>query len=125
MDIVESLSTLQIIYQIASLTPWLVNYKNGSFLRSRFLEVFTCVVIVVSTGILFYGLFGYRVLITFNMNEIGDTVDFIQLVGIRVAHIVSITEALFRREDQKVFYDHLKEIDYIFERSLNVDVDNG
>ncbi|XP_075156406.1 gustatory receptor 2a [Haematobia irritans] len=125
MDIVESVATLQIIYQIGSLSAWLVDHKTWTLKRSRFLEVYTCFILVVSTALLLYGIFADDALIKINANEIGETVDFIQLVGTRMAHIVSIGEALLRKQEQKKFYTELKEIDGIFERSLNIDVNNG
>ncbi|XP_013115193.1 putative gustatory receptor 2a [Stomoxys calcitrans] len=125
MDILESVSILQIIYQIGSLSPWLVDRSTWSLKRCRLLEVYTCLVILVSTALLLYGLFADDVLIKVNAHEIGETVDLIQLVGIRVSHIVSITEALVRKQEQKRFYDQLKEIDGIFEKRLNVNVNNG
>ncbi|XP_073828631.1 gustatory receptor 2a [Musca autumnalis] len=125
MEIMESVAIFQLIYQFANLTPWSINRKTWTYERSRLLEFYGGAVIFISTGVLLHSLFGQNAIITINSNDIGKTVDFIQLVGIRVAHIVSIAEALLRREDQKMFYQQLMEIDKIFEKSLNLDVENG
>lgn len=124
MDILESVFVLQRIYQVASLSAWRVDRKTWSFKRSRLLEFYTVVVILSASIFTLYALFTNDDFIKTNDNDIGQTVDFIQIVGIRIAHIVSITEALVRRQDQKKFYEELKEIDRIFECSLNVDVNN-
>ncbi|XP_061403038.1 putative gustatory receptor 2a [Musca vetustissima] len=125
MEIMETVAIFQLIYQITNLAPWALNRKTGNFERSRALEIYGMTILAISTILLFYGLFGKNALSTINSNDIGKTVDFIQLVGIRVAHIVSIAEALMRREDQKKFYEQLMEIDHIFEKSLNRDMHNG
>lgn len=124
MDILESVSTVQIIFQIASLSPWLLDRKTWSYKRSRILEIYTIIVILGASAFMLYGLFTDDDFVKTNDNDIGQTVDFIQMVGIRISHIVSISEALVRREDQKKFYDDLKEVDRIFECSLNVDINN-
>uniref|UniRef100_A0A1I8MVH4 Gustatory receptor n=1 Tax=Musca domestica TaxID=7370 RepID=A0A1I8MVH4_MUSDO len=125
MEIMDSLIVFQIIYQFTNLTPWSINRKGWIFQRSRILEAYCVAVILVSVVVLLYGLFSKNAITTINSNDIGKTVDFIQLVGIRVAHIVSIAEALIRREEQKKFYQQLIEIDKIFEKSLNIDLNNG
>lgn len=121
----DSLIVFQIIYQFTNLTPWSINRKGWIFQRSRILEAYCVAVILVSVVVLLYGLFSKNAITTINSNDIGKTVDFIQLVGIRVAHIVSIAEALIRREEQKKFYQQLIEIDKIFEKSLNIDLNHG
>lgn len=125
MDILQSVYILQIIYQIVNLSPWIVKYDLWTFQRSRFLEFYSVLVIMAATGYLLYDLFSDDEFIRTNDNEIGQTVDLIQMVGIRLSHIASISEALIRRNAQKQFYEHLKEIDRIFECSLNMDMEYG
>ncbi|XP_037958834.1 putative gustatory receptor 2a [Teleopsis dalmanni] len=62
------------------------------------------------------------------VNFIGSTetkVFIIQSNGIRFAHLISIIETIVRRIDQKTFYEDVREIDLIFQCSLNVNIDNG
>lgn len=124
MDILETVSGLHILYQIVNLLPCLIDRKTWTFKKSGLLEIYTIIVILASVAFTLYGLFTDDDFIKTSVNDVGQTVDFIQMVGIRVAHIVSIAEALVRRKEQKKIYEEVKEIDRIFERSLNVDVDN-
>ncbi|XP_037817969.1 putative gustatory receptor 2a [Lucilia sericata] len=124
MDILESVSGIHIIYQIACLSPSLIDRKLWILKRSRLLEIYVFIVILSSVAFMLYGLFTDDDFIKTNDNDVGQTVDFIQMVGIRVAHIVSLSECLVRRKEQKRFYEEVKEIDRIFECSLNVDVNN-
>uniref|UniRef100_A0A1A9WEQ6 Gustatory receptor n=1 Tax=Glossina brevipalpis TaxID=37001 RepID=A0A1A9WEQ6_9MUSC len=124
MDIIESISVLQIVYQLANLSPWILDKKTWSFVPSRTLEVYTTIVIIGSTSLMLYSLFTDDNLVKASDNEIGQTVDSIQMVGIRMAHIASVLESLIRKNDQKKFYDELKEIDRIFENSLGITLNN-
>ncbi|KAM7347934.1 gustatory receptor 2a [Cochliomyia hominivorax] len=124
MDILESVAGLHIIYQIACLSPTLIDRKTWCLIKSRLLQIYILIITMGSTAFMLYGLFTDDDFIKTNDNDVGQTVDFIQIVGIRVAHIVSISECLIRRNEQKQFYMEVKEIDRIFERSLNVDVNN-
>lgn len=124
MDILESIYVAQRIYQVCNLTQLQLERKSWSLLRCRPLECYSIGVLLISTCLLFYGLFADEEFNKTSTNEIGETVDFIQLVGIRVAHIFSILETMVRRHEQQKFYEKVREIDRIFECSLNVSVDN-
>ncbi|KAI8116626.1 putative gustatory receptor 2a [Lucilia cuprina] len=124
MDILESVSGIHIIYQIACLSPSLIDRKLWTLKRSKLLEIYVFIVIIFSVAFMLYGLFTDDDFLKTNDNDVGQTVDFIQMVGIRVSHIVSLSECLVRRNEQKRFYEEVKEIDRIFECSLNVDVNN-
>ncbi|XP_039960334.1 putative gustatory receptor 2a [Bactrocera tryoni] len=58
-------------------------------------------------------------------NDVGHRLDYIQLMGIRVAHFVSVLEAFLQRHGQNTFIKQVREMDRIFECALNVDVENG
>uniref|UniRef100_A0A1B0GF32 Gustatory receptor n=1 Tax=Glossina morsitans morsitans TaxID=37546 RepID=A0A1B0GF32_GLOMM len=124
MDIVESISVLQTVYQLANLSPWILDKKTWSFLQSRVLELYTTIVIIGSSALMLYSLFTDDILVKASDNEIGQTVDSVQMVGIRMAHIASVLESLIRKNDQKKFYDDVKEIDRIFESSLGITINN-
>lgn len=124
MDIVESISVLQTVYQLANLSPWILDKKTWSFLQSRVLELYTTIVIIGSSALMLYSLFTDDILVKASDNEIGQTVDSVQMVGIRMAHIASVLESLLRKNDQKKFYDDVKEIDRIFESSLGITINN-
>ncbi|XP_054730995.1 putative gustatory receptor 2a [Anastrepha obliqua] len=124
MDIVESLIALNTCMQIGALTQWLVDGKKGKIYLSRLLECYAVCTIIVALVLLLYGIFTYDDDFHKSGNDIGHTVDYIQIIGIRVAHAVTILEAFLQRHSQSLFVKQVREIDRIFECSLNVDVDN-
>uniref|UniRef100_A0A1B0A807 Gustatory receptor n=1 Tax=Glossina pallidipes TaxID=7398 RepID=A0A1B0A807_GLOPL len=124
MDIVESISVLQTVYQLANLSPWILDKKTWSFLQSRVLELYTTIVIIGSSALMLYSLFTDDIHVKASDNDIGQTVDSVQMVGVRMAHIASVLESLLRKNDQKKFYDDVKEIDRIFESSLGITINN-
>ncbi|KAI9577091.1 putative gustatory receptor 2a [Glossina fuscipes fuscipes] len=124
MNIVESIAVLQTVYQFANLSPWILDKKTWSFSQSRVLEVYTTIVVIGSSALMLYSLFTDDILVKASDNEIGQTVDSIQMVGIRMAHIASVLESLLRKNDQRKFYDEVKEIDRMFESSLGITINN-
>ena len=125
MDILESVYWFHSISQICNLTQAVVTTKNWTVRKSYVQMCYNLVIIVISLILLFYGLFATTgEYFQNNANKIGQTVDYIQLVGIRVAHIVALIEAMVRRKDVQRFFEKVREIDGIFENSLNTEVDN-
>lgn len=84
MDILESVSGIHIIYQIGCLSPSLIDRKLWCLKRSWVLEIYILVVALGSTAFMLYGLFTDDDLIKTNDNDVGQTVDFIQMVGIYI-----------------------------------------
>ncbi|XP_011194022.2 putative gustatory receptor 2a [Zeugodacus cucurbitae] len=124
MDIVESLIILLRCMQFSALSQWRIERKTGKRYLSRLLESYAICTLIVSLAILLFGIFNDKDFFRKSENDVGQTVDYIQLIGIRVAHIVTIVEAFLRRHGQNSFIRQVREMDRIFECSLNVDVDN-
>lgn len=124
MDIVDATSVLQNVYQITSLSQWYLNRKTWSFERARLLEMYTFIISLASSAFLLYSIFTNDDFIKTSDNDIGQTVDFIQMIGIRLAHIVSITESLFKKKKQRQFFESTKQIDRLFECAFNINMDN-
>ncbi|XP_070063512.1 putative gustatory receptor 2a isoform X1 [Drosophila virilis] len=128
MDILDALGPLQRIGQLCNLWQWRLDTATRQLQRSRWLEAYGCVVLLLSTGYLLYGLFDESRTADGESNEttnIGHTVDSIQLVGIRVAHATALLEALLQRQAQGRFFAQLREIDREFANVLHLDLENG
>lgn len=124
MDLIDSLKPLHISMLIGGLSQYLVDRKTGKVYRSRLLESYAICTFIISLAVLLYGTFSDNEFFRKSDNDIGHTVDYIQMIGIRVSHIVTILEAFLQRKGQGTFVKQIQEIDRIFECSLNVDVEN-
>ncbi|XP_017112296.1 putative gustatory receptor 2a [Drosophila elegans] len=142
MDTLRALELVHRVCQVCNLWPWRLAAPpdtEGLLLRrSRWLELYGWTVLTVASGFTAYGLFqessgqkqqqqeqeeeeGAETTIT----SIGHTVDFIQLVGMRVAHLAALLEALWQRQAQREFFVELDEIDRQLSKALRVDVAAG
>ncbi|KAH8284291.1 hypothetical protein KR044_006933 [Drosophila immigrans] len=135
MDILDAVAPLLRVSQLCNLWQWRLDPAARLLHRSRWLESYSLVILCVSAGYLLYGLFDEsRSSSSSSSSEvdggnatsnIGHTVDYIQLMGIRVAHITSLLEALWQRQTQQRFFAQLREIDRDFASMLHIDVDNA
>ncbi|KAH8420338.1 hypothetical protein KR009_009457 [Drosophila setifemur] len=138
MDTLRTLEPMHRVCQVSNLWHWrLAPDSEGILLRrSRWLEIYGWAISAAAVCYAVYGLFresgsgngdgeeadkDSETIIT----SIGHTVDFIQLVGMRVAHIAALLEALWQRQAQRDFYAELGEIDGLLARDLGVDVEGG
>ncbi|XP_016947915.1 putative gustatory receptor 2a [Drosophila biarmipes] len=136
MDTLRALEPLHRVCQVCNLWPWRLAPQpdtEGILLRrTRWLELYGWTVLTAASGFTAYGLFqessdqeksqGEEESST--ISSIGHTVDFIQLVGLRVAHLAALLEALWQRQAQREFFVELGEIDHQLSKALRVDV-NG
>ncbi|KAH8289114.1 hypothetical protein KR054_000549 [Drosophila jambulina] len=136
MDTLKALEPLHRVCQVCNLWHWQVALPpppdtDGMLLlrRSRWLELYGWSVLAAATGFTAYGLFqesSIQVAVgegsDTSITSIGHTVDFIQLVGMRVAHMAALLEALWQRRVQRDFYAELGEIDRQLGKALRVDV---
>lgn len=127
MDILDALAPLQLLGQLCNLWQWRLDSASRQLQRSRVLEFYSWTILATSSAYLLYGLFNESRSADEDDSEtshIGHTVDSIQLVGIRVAHVAALLEALCRRRAQQRFFNLLREIDRDFASMLQVHVDN-
>ncbi|XP_018794455.1 PREDICTED: putative gustatory receptor 2a [Bactrocera latifrons] len=103
----------------------MVERKTGKFYLSRLLECYAICTLLIAFAILILDIFSDGDYFRMSVNDVGHRLDYIQLMGIRVAHFVSVLEAFLRRHGQNTFIKQVRELDRIFECSLNVHVDNG
>ncbi|XP_037725844.1 putative gustatory receptor 2a isoform X1 [Drosophila subpulchrella] len=136
MDTLRALDPLHRVCQVCNLWPWRLvpppDTEGILLRRSRWLELYGWTVLTVASGFTAYGLFressvedksqedGVE---SSTISNIGHTVDFIQLVGMRVAHLAALLEALWQRQVQRDFYAELGEIDHQLSEALRVDVE--
>ncbi|XP_055845346.1 putative gustatory receptor 2a [Episyrphus balteatus] len=124
MNILESISIPHRLFQLCNLSQLKLEKKTWSTAKSRFLEIYSYIVVLCSTALLLYGIFVPTKVANKLSSDIGKTMDFIQLVSIRIAHIACVIETLCRRNEQQMLLKRIQEIDRLFEISLNIDVDN-
>ncbi|XP_067635484.1 putative gustatory receptor 2a [Eurosta solidaginis] len=124
MDIVGVLTFLHSFLQFSALSVNVQNRKNGKLYTSRLLECYSICSWLLSVSFLLYSIFGKNEFPTGN-TRLDDTVDFIQFSGIRIVHLVIVTEAFINRHHFAEVVERVREIDRMYVRWLNVDVDNG
>ncbi|XP_022223182.2 putative gustatory receptor 2a [Drosophila obscura] len=133
MDTLRALGPLHRVCQVCNLWQWRLDKESGLLRRSRWLELYGWTVLVAAGSYTAYGLFMESsggedsvdmVTAETTISSIGHTVDFIQLVGIRVAHMAALLEALWQRQAQCNFYAELVEIDRQLARDLHMNVDS-
>lgn len=136
MDTLRALEPLHRVCQVCNLWHWHLvlpspppDTADGLLLRrSRWLELYGWSVLAIATGFTAYGLFQESSIQVAagggpsTITSIGHTVDFIQLVGMRVAHMAALLEALWQRQVQRDFFAELGEIDRLLAKALRVDV---
>ncbi|BFG00235.1 putative gustatory receptor 2a [Drosophila madeirensis] len=133
MDTLRALGPLHRVCQVCNLWQWRLDKESGLLRRSSWLELYGWTVLVAAGGYAAYGLFQESngsgdaddmMDAETTISSIGHTVDFIQLVGIRVAHMAALLEALWQRQAQCNFYAELAEIDRQLARDLQMNVDS-
>ncbi|XP_016998575.2 putative gustatory receptor 2a isoform X1 [Drosophila takahashii] len=135
MDTLRALKPLHRVCQVCNLWPWRLvpppDTEGVLLRRSRWLELYGWTVLTAASGFTAYGLFQESSVQVANsvadsesaISSIGHTVDFIQLVGMRVAHLAALLEALWQRQVQREFFAELGEIDHQLAKALRVDVE--
>ncbi|XP_020806173.1 putative gustatory receptor 2a [Drosophila serrata] len=138
MDTLKALEPLHRVCRVCNLWHWHLAPPSppdtdGILLRrSRWLELYGWSVLAAATAYTAYGLFqdsSIQVAVggsdggDTSITSIGHTVDFIQLVGMRVAHVAALLEALWQRRVQRDFYAELGEIDRQLAKALRVDTE--
>ncbi|XP_017086750.1 putative gustatory receptor 2a isoform X1 [Drosophila eugracilis] len=131
METLRALEPLHRVCQIGNLWSWrltpLPDTEGTLLRRSRWLELYSWTVLTAASGIAVYGLFqeshfrkNYGSEST--ISSIGHTVDFIQLMGLRIAHLTALLEALWQKQEQRQFFTELGEIDSYLFKALRVNV---
>ncbi|XP_016976781.1 putative gustatory receptor 2a [Drosophila rhopaloa] len=134
MDTLVALEPVHRVCQVCNLWQWRLATPpdtEGILLRrSRWLEFYAWTVLTAASGFTAYDLFQESSVqkeegAESTISSIGHTVDFIQLVGMRVAHLAALLEALWQRQAQRQFFAELGEIDGQLAKALRVDVEGG
>lgn len=132
MDTLRSLEPLHHVCRVANLWHWRLAPPpdaDGLLLRrSRWLEAYGWSVWVVAACVAAYGVFvggAEEDPDATAVTNIGHTVDFIQLVSMRVAHLATLLEALWQRQVQRGLFAELGEIEVLLAKELHTDVNGG
>lgn len=119
MSTLKALLPLIRSLQVTCLGPYTVNKKLE---KSKFMLIYSVIIIVISIVALVIGIFQEDIYLDTIDDTTGNTIDFVQLLGIRLAHIASLLESVYRRNDQIEFIEKLEEVDKIFESKLGVNM---
>lgn len=119
MSTLKALRPLIRSLQVTCLGPYTVNKK---FEKSKFMLIYSVIIIVISIVALVIGIFQDDLYLDTIDDTSGNTIDFVQLIGIRLAHIATMLESVYRRNDQIEFFEKLEEVDKIFESKLEVNM---
>lgn len=119
MSTLKALLPLFRCLQITCLGPYTINKKLE---ESKSMLIYSVIIIVISIVALIIGIFQQDIYLDTIDDTTGNTIDFIQLLGIRLAHIASMLESVYRRNEQIEFFDKLIEVDKIFDSKLGVNL---
>lgn len=99
--------------------------KNNKAQESRNLKIFTTFQAILFGGLFVRGLYEGKMYINGRKNSVGNTVDFVQLLGVRIAHLAMLLESLLQNKNLIKFYNDLCENDLIMMEKLKVDFKFG
>ncbi|XP_055913231.1 putative gustatory receptor 2a [Eupeodes corollae] len=123
MNILEAILFFHRLFQLCNLTQLGLDKPTWSAIKSRPLKIYSFVILLFSLAILIEGIVNPNLKGKY-AGDVGVTVDYIQLIGVRTAYIVCVIEALCHVKEQQALLKNVQEIDRIFEVSLNTDVEN-
>lgn len=109
------------LFQLIGLSPFIVT-DNITLIEAKHTTLYSIVSIAVFLAAFIYGFFQEDLFSIPNqqpMNEIAHTVDFIQLTGIRFAHLVILFEALMQRKNLIQLLCKLNDWDSIVQKYYN------
>lgn len=109
------------LFQVIGLSPFVVT-DNVALVEAKLTTIYSVVSIAVFLGAFIYGFFQEDIFAIPNeqpMNEIAHTVDFIQLTGIRFAHLIILFEGLVQRKNLIRLLCKLNDWDLIIQKHYN------
>uniref|UniRef100_A0A336KB81 Gustatory receptor n=1 Tax=Culicoides sonorensis TaxID=179676 RepID=A0A336KB81_CULSO len=108
------------LFQAVGLSPLIVT--DSKIIEARHMTIYSIVSIATFLIAFLYGFFQEDLFSIPNeqpMNEIAHTVDFIQLTGIRIAHLIILFEALVQRKNLIRLISRLNDWDLIVQKQFN------
>lgn len=108
------------LFQVIGLSPFIVN-ENFALVEATYTTIYSIVSIITFLTAFIYGFFQEDLFSIPNeqpMNEIAHTVDFIQLTGIRIAHLIILFEALVQRKNLIQLLCKLNDWDLIVQKQF-------
>jgi gustatory receptor len=110
------------IFQIVGATPIAID-RSLKVVPSIKVQTYTFVLLVIFAITFIFGLFNSQLHLNNDNNCIGNTVDYIQLVGIRICHILILIESLLQQGTLCLFFEKINEVDIELQRKLNIIID--
>lgn len=108
------------LFQFIGISPFSISSGENKPVASRNFKIYSSLQILVFLLALLSGLYDRDLYLSDQKNNVGNTVDFVQLIGIRMAHLVILFESLFQYKNLMRFYGNLVEIDSLMVKRLNI-----
>lgn len=122
MDILTSVRAVNYIFQAFAMTQLRFNMAEKKLTQSRFLQIYTLLILIVELIITVYGILARNS--KSSLPEVSSTVDWIQLIGLRLANITAAVESLTSMKEQEHFFEILQNIDKTIENTFNFKFDH-
>jgi gustatory receptor len=107
------------IFQAVGIAPVAID-RSLKVVTSSSFQVYSSFLLVIFSIAFIFGLFNSKLQMNAENNGIGNTVDYIQLVGIRICHILILMESLLQHTNVTLFFEKLCEFDFLVQRKLNI-----
>ena len=109
------------VLQLLGISPFSVNQDNHP-ISNRNLRIYSFIQIVIFALALICVMYEKDLYLNGRNNSVGNTVDFVQLAGIRIAHFVILCESLIQNKSLIKFFKNLCEIDAMLKK-VEIDID--
>lgn len=109
------------LFQFVGISPFSITEENKPIASQKF-KYYSIFQILVFFLALLSGLYDRDLYLSEQKNNVGNTVDFVQLIGIRLAHLVILFESLFQYKNLMRFFGSLVEIDNLLVKRLSIRV---
>ncbi|CAO1403088.1 unnamed protein product [Diamesa hyperborea] len=109
------------LLQLFGISPFAVNQDNHP-IPNKNLRIYSFIQIVVFAVSLIGVIYERDLYLNGKNSNVGNTVDFVQLTGIRIAHFVILCESLIQNKSLIKFFKNLCEIDVMLKK-VEIDID--
>lgn len=108
------------LFQFIGISPFSIgkNFRPSESRQMKFYSLFQIGLAVLALVGSFYD---RNLYLNGVKRNIANTVDFLQLVGIRLAHLIIVCEAFYQRKTLKYFFAHLCDLDLMM-KQVNINV---
>lgn len=110
------------IFQIFGLQQFTI--KSSKARESWNLKWYAVLQLIIFVLLFIRGLYDRELYLNDRKNNVGNTVDFVQLLGIRVAHLVVLIESIVQSKKLEKFFNNLYDVDFLMMKKLGIAFDS-